>query len=116
MRCDYLLRVRRVLATYWFKTGTRSDLGEKKRPWPHLPNSHDELGIDAHRAAIETLHVQIERIERTVLESMTPRKDYRMLLTVDGIGPGLLGLSCSRLAAVYAARIRSELPDVLEAA
>ena len=62
-------------------------MGEKKKPWPHLPNAHDELGMEAHHAAIDMLNAQIGRIERTVLQALKPRKDYEMLLTVDGIGP-----------------------------
>ena len=98
-----LLRVRRrlvrertthVLSTqsaFWRHTASKPPyaviIGEKKTPWPHLPNTHDELGMETHRAAIETLNIQIERIERTVLRALKPRKDYQMLLTVDGIGP-----------------------------
>jgi transposase len=98
-----LLRVRRrlvrertthVLSTqsaFWRHTASKPPyaviMGEKKTPWPHLPNTHDELGMETHRAAIETLNIQIERIERTVLRALKPRKVYQMLLTVDGIGP-----------------------------
>ncbi len=43
--------------------------------------------MEARRAAFEVLNIQIERIERTVLRALKPRKDYQMLLTVDEIGP-----------------------------
>jgi transposase len=97
-----LLRVRRRLvrqrtthilttqSTFWrhtaMKLSSKVIVGEKKVPWPHLPNANDELGVEAHRAAIEVLNTQIERIEKTVLETLKPRADYRMLLTVNGIG------------------------------
>jgi len=68
------------------KPSSKLIVGEKKMPWPQLPNVHDELGIKAHRAAIETLNIHIERIERTVLQVLKPRKDYEMLRTVNGIG------------------------------
>jgi hypothetical protein len=58
-------------------------VGEKKVPWPHLPDSNDELGVEAHRAAITVLTKQIER---AVLKQLKPRADYQMLLTVSGIG------------------------------
>jgi transposase len=97
-----LLRVRRRLvrqrtthvlstqSTFWRHTAAKLPckviVGEKKAPWPQLPNAHDELGVEAHRAAIEVLTKQIERIERTVLKALKPRTDYRMLRTVSGIG------------------------------
>jgi len=62
-------------------------LGEKKVPWPTLPNASAELGVKAHRAAIGVLNTQIDRIERAVLKTLKPRADYQMLLTVNGIGP-----------------------------
>jgi transposase len=98
-----LLRVRRRLvrqrtshvlttqSTFWRHTAMKLPnavlVGEKKTPWPHLPNASDELGVEAHRAAIEVLTAQIERIERAVLKVLNPRADYQMLLTVNGIGP-----------------------------
>jgi transposase len=97
-----LLRVRRRLvrqrtthvlstqSTLWRHTGikpsTKVIVGEKKAPWPHLSNPSDELGLEANRAAIDVLSTQIERIERTVLKALKPRADYKMLLTVRGIG------------------------------
>jgi len=97
-----LLRVRRrlvrqrtthVLSTQsilWRHTGikpsTKVIVGEKKAPWPRLPNSSDELGLETHRAAIDVLSTQIERIERAVLKALKPREDYKALLTVNGIG------------------------------
>jgi len=100
-----LLRVRRRLvrqrtthvlstqSTFWRHTATKVPsaviLGEKKAPWPTLPNASDELGVKAHRAAIGVLNTQIERIERRVLKILKPRADYQMVLTVRGIGPVL---------------------------
>ena len=97
-----LLRVRRRLvhqrtthvlstqAAFWRHTGTKLShriiVGEKKEPWPQLPNANDELGMAANRATIGVLTKQIQRIERTVLRALRPRPDYRMLLTVSGIG------------------------------
>ena len=62
-------------------------LAEKKGSWPCLPHASDQLGIDAHRAAIATLNKQIERIEQAVLEDLKPRAEYQALLSVTGIGP-----------------------------
>ena len=97
-----LLRVRRRLVrhrtthilstqcTLWRHTGIKPSakmiVGEKKTPWPRLANASDELGLEAHRAAIDVLSMQIERIERTVLKALKPRADYKALLTVNGIG------------------------------
>jgi transposase len=87
-RTTHLLSVQSAL---WRHTAIKLPsaviLGEKKTPWPHLPNATDELGVKAHRAAIEVLNTQIERIERAVLKALKPRADYQMLLTVNGIGP-----------------------------
>jgi len=98
-----LLRVRRRLvrqrtthvlttqSTVWRHTAMKLPstviLGEKKATWPKLPNTSDELGVKAHRAAIGVLNTQIDRIERAVLKTLKPRTDYQMLLTVNGIGP-----------------------------
>jgi transposase len=97
-----LLRVRRRLvrqrtthilttqSTFWrhtaMKLPSKVILGEKKALWPHLPDSNDELGVEAHRAAIRVLTKQIERVECAVLKQLKPRADYQMLLTVSGIG------------------------------
>jgi len=97
-----LLRVRRRLVrqrtthvlstqcTLWRHTGIKPSakmiVGEKQTPWPRLPNTSDELGVEARRAAINVLSIQIERIERTVLKALKPRADYKALLTVSGIG------------------------------
>jgi transposase len=66
---------------------SRVILGVTQAPWPELPNANVELGVQAHRAAIEVLNKQIELIERTVLKSVKLRPEYQMLLTVPGIGP-----------------------------
>lgn len=39
-----------------------------------------------HRAAIDVLSTQTERIERTVVKALKPTGDYKALLTVSGIG------------------------------
>jgi transposase len=54
-------------------------------PGDGVPNL--ELGVHAHRASIKVLSSHIERIERKVLQSIKPRPEYQMLLTVPGIGP-----------------------------
>jgi transposase len=78
-------------STLWRHTAIRLPskviLGQTQAPWPELSDAHVQLGIQAHRATIEVLNTQIERIERTVLKSLKPRAEYRMLLTVPGIGP-----------------------------
>jgi transposase len=66
-------------------------LGERARDskssWPTVTDANVELGIRAHCATIEVLNKQIECIERTVLEHLKPTPQYKMLLTVPGIGP-----------------------------
>ena len=42
-------------------SGTINHPGEKKTPWPQLPNASDELGLEAHHATIDVLSTQIER-------------------------------------------------------
>lgn len=78
-------------STVWRHTAIRLPskmiLGHTQAPWPELSDAHVQLGIQAHRATIEVLNTQIERIERTVLKNLKPRAEYRMLLTVPGIGP-----------------------------
>jgi hypothetical protein len=69
-------------------------LGEKKAPWPHLPNASDEFGDNAHRAAVGLLNTQIDRIERAVLKPLKPRADYQIPLTVNGIGPVIAWAFC----------------------
>jgi len=66
---------------------SKAILGVIKKPWPELPDANLELGVHAHRASIKVLSSHIERIERKVLQSLKPRPEYQMLLTVPGIGP-----------------------------
>jgi transposase len=87
-------RTTNVLATqsmFWRHTAVRLPskmiLGEKETPWPELPDAHVALGVRARRATIEVLNKQIDTIERTVLKAVKPKPEYRMLLTVPGIGP-----------------------------
>jgi transposase len=78
-------------STLWRHTAIRLPskviLGEKEAPWPELPDKNVELGVQAHRATINVLNQQIEVIEATVLKYLKPIPEYRMLLTVPGIGP-----------------------------
>src|SRR5688572_3360564 len=78
-------------STVWRHTSIRLPskviLGHTQAPWPELSDAYVQLGIQAHRATIEVLNTQIERIERTILKSLKSRAEYRMLLTVPGIGP-----------------------------
>lgn len=78
-------------STLWRHTAIRLPskviLGEKDAPWPELPDQNVQLGIQAHRATIDVLNQQIEVIEATVLKYLKPIPEYKMLLTVPGIGP-----------------------------
>ena len=87
-------RTTNVLATqsmFWRHTAVRLPskviLGEKEAHWPDLPNAHVALGAQARRATIEILTRQIDAIEGAVLKALKPKPEYRMLLTVPGIGP-----------------------------
>jgi transposase len=62
-------------------------LGQKEAPWPKLSDANVKLGIQAHRATIKALNKQIDAIEATVLQHLKPIPEYKMLLTVPGIGP-----------------------------
>ena len=78
-------------STLWRHTAIRLSkkviLGEKEAPWPELSDKNVELGVRAHRATIKVLNRQIEAIESTVLKYLKPSPEYKMLLTVPGIGP-----------------------------
>jgi len=78
-------------STFWRHTAVRlpskAILGVIQKPWPELPDANLELGVHAHRATIKVLTSHVERIERKVLQSLKPRPEYQMLLTVPGIGP-----------------------------
>jgi transposase len=78
-------------STFWRHTAVRlpskAILGVIQKPWPELPDANVELGVHAHRATIKVLTSHVERIERKVLQSLKPRPEYQMLLTVPGIGP-----------------------------
>jgi transposase len=62
-------------------------LGEKEAPWPELPDRNVRLGVHAHRATIKVLTKQIETIEATILKQVKTIPEYKILLTVPGIGP-----------------------------
>ena len=78
-------------STLWRHTSIRVPskviLGEKEAPWPELSDKNVKLGVQAHRATIKVLNKQIEAIEATILKHLKPIPEYRMLLTVPGIGP-----------------------------
>jgi transposase len=78
-------------STLWRHTAIRLPskviLGQKQAPWPELCDANVRLGVQAHRATIKVLNKQIEAIEGTVLKHLKPIPEYKMLLTVPGIGP-----------------------------
>ena len=67
----------------------RSDTikGRGKQPWPELLDPDLALSVKAGRAAIDTLTVQIERLEKLILKRVELSPQFRMLKTVTGIGP-----------------------------
>jgi len=78
-------------STLWRHTAIRVPskviLGEKEAPWPELPDRNVKLGVQAHRATIKVLTKQIETIEATLLKQVKTIPEYKILLTVPGIGP-----------------------------
>jgi transposase len=78
-------------STLWRHTAIRLPsrvvLGRKAALWPELADANVELGVQAHRATIEVLNKQIESIESTVLKRLAAVPEYKMLMTVPGIGP-----------------------------
>jgi transposase len=80
-----------IQSAFWRHTATRlpSDLilGKKDAQWPELSDPRLALAVEARRATIKVLNEQIDRIERTVLPALRSKPEYRMLLTVPGIGP-----------------------------
>jgi transposase len=78
-------------STLWRHTSIRVPskviLGEKEAPWPELPDRNVKLGVQAHRATIKVLTKQIETIEATLLKQVKTIPEYKILLTVPGIGP-----------------------------
>jgi transposase len=78
-------------STLWRHTASRLPsrviLGNKEAPWPELSDRNVQLGVQAHRATIKVLNRQIEILEATVLKHLKPIPEYKMLLTVPGIGP-----------------------------
>jgi transposase len=89
--CQRTTNVLSTQSTLWRHTAIRLPsrviLGEKEAPWPELSDRNVRLGVQAHRATIKVLNRQIETIEATVLKYLKPIPEYRMLLTVPGIGP-----------------------------
>lgn len=63
--------------------------GTKHEPWPAAPEPHTALVIDAHRAVIEALNLQIRRIEKVVRYELAQNQGYLRLQSVCGIGPML---------------------------
>ena len=74
----------------WRSTAVRlrSDTikGRGKQPWPELSDPDLALSVKAGRAAIDTLTVQIERLEKLILKRVDLSPQFRMLKTVTGIG------------------------------
>jgi len=62
-------------------------LGEVEASWPELPDRNIQLGVRAHRATIKVLTKQIETIEATLMKQVKTIPEYKVLLTVPGIGP-----------------------------
>jgi transposase len=67
----------------------RSDTikGRGKQPWPEISDPDLALSVQVGRAAIDTLTVHIERLEKLILKRVDPAPQFRMLKTVTGIGP-----------------------------
>lgn len=63
--------------------------GTNKEPWPGVPEPHTAMAIDAQRAVIEVLNLQIRRIEKVVRCELAENKEYVRLQSVVGIGPML---------------------------
>jgi len=61
--------------------------GRGKQPWPEISDPDLALSVKAGRAAIDTLTVQIERLEKLILKRVDRSARFRMLKTVTGIGP-----------------------------
>src|SRR5690606_24413261 len=80
-----------IQSTVWRHTSKRLSVdvirGEREESWPAITDLRVKMGIEAHKAAIATLTKHIDEIEGTVLKQMKPRKEYKCLLTVTGIGP-----------------------------
>ena len=77
-------QVRRSTAVR-LKADTIKGLG--RQPWPELCDRDLALSVKACRAAIDTLTVQIERLEKQLLKRVDRSPQFRMLKTVTGIGP-----------------------------
>jgi transposase len=75
----------------WRSTAVRlrSDTikGHGKQPWPEISDPDLALSVKVGRAAIDTLTVQIERLEKLILKRVDLSPQFRMLKTVTGIGP-----------------------------
>jgi transposase len=80
-----------IQSTVWRHTAIRLPakviLGEKEAQWAQLSDPNIKLGVQARRATIKVLNKQIKTIEGTVLDHLKPIPEYKILLTVPGIGP-----------------------------
>jgi transposase len=80
-----------VQTQVWRSTAVRlrSDTikGRGKQPWPEISDPDLALSVKAGRATIDTLTVQIERLEKVLLKRLDLSPQFRMLKTVTGIGP-----------------------------
>ena len=81
----------------WRSTAARlrSDTikGQGKQPWPEILDPDLALSLKVGRAAIDTLTVQIEQLEKHILKRIDLSPQFRMLKTVTGIGPILMTIA-----------------------
>jgi transposase len=76
-----------TMAAHRDPTAGHSDPGKERGAVPQLSDPNIKLGVQARRATIKVLNKQIETIEGTVLKHLKPIPEYKILLTVPGIGP-----------------------------
>ena len=75
------------MAAHRSEIAQQSDPGHQQDAVAGTCNHNVKLGVGAHRAAIKTLSIHIERIEATVMKALKPMPEYKSLLSVPGIGP-----------------------------
>jgi transposase len=61
--------------------------GEGLETWPELSDPDVALSVKSGRAAIDALTAQIEGLEKVLLKRLRLSPEFRMLKTVNGIGP-----------------------------
>jgi transposase len=62
-------------------------VGKSSDAWPSVSDAHTALAINAHRAVIGALNVEIKRIEKAVRGELIENKLTSLLQSVPGIGP-----------------------------